>query len=59
MIKETGLENFRLYNLRNDPRQLEDLSQDHPEILASMKQKMLKLHQEIVAEAMDWRHFEW
>ena len=59
MIKETSLENFRLYNLRDDPKQLKDLSQDHPEILKLMKEKMLKLHQEIVAEAMDWRYFEW
>lgn len=59
MIKETSLENFRLYNLRNDPKQLKDLSQDHPDILESMKTEMFELHQEIVTEAMDWRYFEW
>lgn len=60
MIKETELENFRLYNLRSDPKQnLENVASDYPEIYESMKKKMIDLHKEVVAEAVDWRDFEW
>lgn len=60
MIKETQLENFRLYNLRSDPKQnVENVALDYPDIYESMKKKMIELHQEIVAEAIDWRDFEW
>jgi arylsulfatase A len=59
LIKETGLENFRLFNLRNDPKQLFDVSSENPEKFESMKEQMMELHKEIVAEAIDWRDFEW
>lgn len=59
MIKETGLKNFRLYNLRNDPKQNLDVASENPEKFEALKQKMLELHKEIVAEAIDWRSFQW
>lgn len=59
MVKETGLENFRLYNLKNDPGQKVDLSLDYPDKLKSMMDLMIPLHEEIVEEAIDWRHYEW
>jgi arylsulfatase A len=59
MIKTTKLENFRLYNLRNDPQQKMDVASEHPEIFHAMKIKMVDLHQEIVREAIDWRNFSW
>jgi arylsulfatase A len=54
-IKQTGLKNFRLYNLRRDPHQDHDLSSQQAERLARMKEQMLKLHREVVTEAYDWR----
>lgn len=54
-IKKTGLLNFRLYNLRNDAGQEHDLASQQPDRLAKMKEQMLDLHREVVAEAYDWR----
>lgn len=56
-IKKTDLTNFRLFNLRQDPVQLNDLAKADPKRLEVMKRKMLKLHREVVTEAYDWR--EW
>jgi arylsulfatase A len=54
-IKKTGLLNFRLYHLRNDTGQEHDLASQQPDRLEKMKQQMLDLHREVVAEAYDWR----
>ena len=59
MIKETKLQNFRLYNLRNDPKQTTDVSLENPGVFEAMKKKMVILHDEIVDEAIDWRDFTW
>jgi arylsulfatase A len=58
MVKETELTNFRLYNLRNDPGQQNDLAKENPEKFREMREKLLKLHREVVEEAIDWRAFE-
>lgn len=54
-IKQTALVNFRLYNLREDPAQKQDLAADQSELLQKMKRKMLALHADVMAEAFDWR----
>jgi arylsulfatase A len=60
MIKGTALNNFRLFNLRSDPKQnTENLASENPIIFESMKAKMIELHKDIVHEAVDWRKFEW
>lgn len=60
MIKNTSLKNFRLFNLRSDPKQdKENLAMEYPLIFESLKIKMMDLHKEIVEEAIDWRKFEW
>jgi len=58
-IKETKLVNFRLYNLREDEKQEQDVSDKFPERFAEMKKQMETLHREVVDEAFDWRTFEW
>lgn len=58
MVKETDLTNFRLYNLRKDPGQLNDLSTENPAKFSEMKDKLQKIHREVVEEAIDWRVFE-
>lgn len=58
MVKETGLTNFRLYNLRKDPGQQKDLAKENPAKYAQLKKKLLELHREVVIEAIDWRIFE-
>lgn len=59
MVKETGLTNFRLYDVRKDPHQDRDVADREPERLEAMKKSMVELHREVVAEAFDWRTFEW
>jgi len=55
-IKETELTNFRLFNLRQDPIQDDEIT-EHAK-LNQMKAKMLKLHREVVTEAYDWRNWK-
>jgi arylsulfatase A len=59
LVKETGFQNFRLYNLKKDPGQETNVASENPEIFEQMKEKMLSLHEEIVDEAIDWRYFQW
>ena len=59
LVKETGLVNFRLFNVRQDPGQHHDMAVSKPKVLKRMKRKMMNLHKEVVAEARDWRFFKW
>lgn len=59
LVKQTELGNFRLFNLREDPGQHHDVAEENPRKLKAMKKKMIALHKEVVAEAIDWRDFEW
>lgn len=45
---------FELYNLREDPRQLDDLAAQYPDRVGEMKKEMLQLKAEMVAEGGDW-----
>lgn len=45
---------FELYNLREDAGQQQDRAAREPERLAAMKQAMLELHGEVIAEGDDW-----
>lgn len=58
LIKKSGLKNFHLYNLREDPEQKYDVSRQNQHIYSDLKKMMLTLHKEIVDEALDWRYFE-
>jgi hypothetical protein len=54
-IKAAKLVNFRLYNIRTDPAQQNDISGEHPDVYRAMKQAMISLHGDVMAEAYDWR----
>lgn len=54
-IKSTGLTNFRLYNLREDIAQRNDVAAENPKVLEELKETMQGVHREVVAEAPDWR----
>ena len=45
---------FELYNLREDREQQHNVADKHPDIVARMKEKMLKLRKEMVTEGGDW-----
>lgn len=59
LVKKTALVNFRLYNLREDPGQQNDLAAKKRLRSRSMRKKMIRLHDEVVNEAIDWRTFTW
>ena len=53
-IKEGGYRDFELYDLDNDPMQKNDLSKQNPELLLSLKNKLLKINASVMAEGSDW-----
>jgi arylsulfatase A len=53
-IKHAGLEDFELYNLRDDPSEKRDVSQKEPDRFDAMRTKMIALHQEIRSEGPVW-----
>jgi len=57
-VKEAKLVNFRLFNLRQDPAQEQDLADARPKRLAEMKRAMIDLHRDVVGEGYDWRRAE-
>jgi arylsulfatase A len=46
--------NFQLYDVEKDMGQRDDVSADFPEIVNAMKEKMLRLREEMIAEGDDW-----
>ena len=53
-IKEGGYRDFELYDLDNDPMQKDDLAIQRPELLLSLKNKLLKINASVMAEGSDW-----
>lgn len=53
-IKTMYPKQFELYNMATDFEQRTDVSATHPDIIDSMKTRMLKLQDEMVAEGGDW-----
>ena len=53
-IKEGGYRDFELYDLDNDPMQKNDLAKQRPELLLSLKNKLLKINASVMAEGSDW-----
>lgn len=45
---------FQLFNLKNDIKQLNDISNQNPDIVDSMKIKMLHLQKELIQEGGNW-----
>ena len=53
-IKEGGYRDFELYDLVNDPMQEDDLAKQRPELLSTLKNKLLKINASVMAEGPDW-----
>ncbi len=53
-IQRSKLNRFELYNLEKDPTQSNDVSQEHPERLESLKKKMIALHSEVIQDGVTW-----
>lgn len=54
LIKNGGYRDYELYNLRMDPKQTKNLAPSHPEIVASLKAKLLSINASIMRDAPDW-----
>ncbi len=53
-LKSAKLTNVRLYNLKKDPAQLQDLASSEPARYAEMKAKLKSLFAELQADAPVW-----
>tara|TARA_R110000850_G_scaffold4202_7_gene19549 strand:+ start:3179 stop:4642 length:1464 start_codon:yes stop_codon:yes gene_type:complete len=49
-IKDADLDNFTMYNLKEDPNETKELSKSQPEKLEEFKKQMIQLHGDIRAE---------
>jgi arylsulfatase A len=54
LLKKANLKDFKLYNIKMDEGQQEDLGQKYPEKLAVFSKELLRLHKEVQAEAPVW-----
>ncbi|MBD3289990.1 sulfatase-like hydrolase/transferase [candidate division KSB1 bacterium] len=45
---------FELYNIKEDISQRNDVSSQHPDVVARMKQKMLELREEMIRDGGNW-----
>jgi arylsulfatase A len=53
-IKRGGYTNYQLFDLESDPRQTQNLSTTHPELLREMKEDLLRINASIMADGADW-----
>ena len=56
-VKAGGYTNYRLYNLKKDPSQANDLANSMPELTNKLKTKLLAINKSIMADGHDW-HIE-
>ena len=53
-FKNAKLEEFQVYNLRNDPGQKQDLYLTHSDEFQSLKSELLRYHQNVVMDGPEW-----
>ena len=56
-IKAGGYRNFQCFDLEADPSQTDDLSSERPELLETLKKKLLEINKSVMADGHDW-HLE-
>ncbi len=54
IIKKGGFSRFALYDLKADPLQKKDISKQRPKVTARLKEKLLALYKDVMADAPDW-----
>ncbi|MEZ6123501.1 MAG: sulfatase-like hydrolase/transferase [Planctomycetaceae bacterium] len=59
LIKTADLVNFELFNVRSDVAESADVSEQHPDVLMSMKQMMTDMYVDVREEAPTWPAWEW
>jgi len=53
-IKAMTYKRFELYNLERDPKQQHNVAAEHPAVFERLKQQLLDLNRDVLAEAPDW-----
>jgi arylsulfatase A len=53
-VKNRGYKDFQLFDLSNDPGQMENIASEKPELLKKLKAKLLEINQSIMADGTDW-----
>ena len=53
-LKSAQMTRFELYNLRDDIGEQNNLTSTKPEVFARLKEKLLKIHAEVIAEGHVW-----
>jgi arylsulfatase A-like enzyme len=53
-IKAGGFSRFALYDLKADPLQQKDISRQRPEVTERLKEKLMALYKDVMADAPDW-----
>ncbi len=54
ILKSGSYTNYRLYNLRKDPQQKNDIAEEYPELLKRLKKQLLAINGSIMADGADW-----
>ncbi len=54
IIGSDRLEQFELYNIKQDPREEKNLSEDHPDKFAELKQALIDQDREVLEEGPGW-----
>lgn len=54
-VRQGKLVRFQLFNLKNDPRQLRDLSKTEPERFKRLKAQLINAHKETQRQAVGWK----
>lgn len=53
-IKSGGYTNFQLYDLESDPNQTNNLATKRPELVESMKKRLLEINASVMKDGADW-----
>lgn len=53
-IKSGGYTNWQLHDLEADPGQMHDLAASHPEVVARLREELLRINASIMADGADW-----
>lgn len=54
LIKQGGYTNYRLFNLRVDPKQTKNIAQSYPDLLKEMTDQLLEINSSVMADGADW-----
>ena len=54
IIGSDNLEQFELYNIQRDPQETRNLSGDHPDRFAELKQALIEQDRDVLEEGPDW-----